>query len=347
MTSFRSRVEFLISAVVVLALFLPLMCEAAEVSEIVTYELNGKIVVDMPGWKNTKPDGEAPAVSPMGDAVAFARQGNVYLLRQDGVSTQLTHFQSLSQPEIVFLGQHVSWSPTGEHLVYTRILPFKYDQKTGVFYKIKGIPSPSRNMVYLHTIWLLNIRNGKTKQIVGPMGYFNKLWKTDQLQGASVYEPMFSPDGKTVWFLNAGSLYEVSVNLITLNSTGKPRLVAQIGDGLDFNSPGASKWGTGAQQMEWDKKTGRLDYWIGRFWGSGVSEYGYITWKNGKWGKAAKWQPELAPKIRDNYFWGCLIDSDGMLWVHANLDTGSCWVRNDLEKKLPPDAINPNWKPFE
>lgn len=323
---------------------------AGSVNAAVTYELKHRVVVEGNGWKvkpSLRPTGEAPALSPSADRVAFLRNGNVYLLlRRTAKSRQLTYLPPSSSGDDTFLPMRISWDSSGKWIAFTRALPMEYDKHHNVLRPItRRLKSVENILQYVQTIWLADAKSGKAKQIIGPMGDLLKLSATGQIEGASVYEPVFSPDGRKLWFLNGGWLYEARLDLKKLSVTGKHSLVARIGDGLDFSSPGASKWGTGAQQLAWDPKNSHLCYWIGRFWGSGESMFGRIAWKPEKWGKPEAWQPKLSHIIAQSFIWGINFDNKGNLWVPAYMGSDTRWIRHDGKAKLPGGGGRPSWAP--
>lgn len=324
------------------------------VNAAVTYELKHKVVVEGKGWKikpGLRPIGEVPALSPSADRVAFLRNGNIYLLsRRAAKPRPLTYLSPSSSSDDIFLPMRISWDSSGKWIAFTRALPMEYDKQHNVLRPIMRRLKQDENVLeYVQTIWLAEVKTGKAKQIIGPMGDLAKLSATSQIEGASVYEPMFSPDGKALCFLNGGWLYETQLNFKKLSVTGKPSLIARIGIGLDLSSPGASRWGTGAQQLAWDPKNSHLYYWIGRFWGSGESKFGRIAWNSGKWGKPEAWQPRLSRSIAEPCsiynVWGGAFDSHGNFWVPAYIGNDTRWVRMDVKAKLPSGSGRPSWRP--
>lgn len=329
------------------------MGASMEAVAVVSYEAKGHIIVRDGGWnlgRKIPISGQAPAISPSRDKIAFLRKGNIFLIHgKNGSITQITRDEpAINQQTNELSGLRVSWHPSAKIVAYTRILPYKISKSSKTIQPLPVNTKLLNNTIYLSTIWLADIKTGKCSRIVGPMGDIRRMIATYQIEGAEVCEPMFSPNGKFLWFLNGGALYEIRINAGAAKAAGKPVLVARTGDGLDFGSQGASKSGSGAQQMAWDAKHSRLCYWIGRFWGSGTSEYGYISWRNGKWGRPVKWKPGFAPAIQkdiENTI-GCAVDDRGWLWVLAFVGDDIRWMREDASYKLPVDADRPDWGPL-
>ena len=320
---------------------------AGNVPAAITYDKSGKLVIESKGWNlEAKLNGQAPAVSPSANEVAFLRDGNLWLIARSGKQPKkITTGASICAAD-VFLPFRVSWHPSSKYVLYTRALPFEYYKPGNRLIPLSGKVDALDDVQYIMTIWIAYPASHNSRQVVGPMGDLTKLNATQQLEGASAYEPMFSPDGKWIWFLNAGSLFELQFNSDAPTFCGKPRLVAKVGAGLDFESSGASKWGTGAQQLAWDSKNNRLCYWIGRFWGSGESDFGYISWNRGKWGRPAKWHPKFAPDLKNSQFCGVAFDNAGNLWVNAFYKDQIRWVRSDAKVLLPPETGKPDWGPW-
>lgn len=349
----RYGLIIVVSVLVSISLFcLPSFADGCTVA----YEAGNHIHIEGPGWnlpKSSLPIGVAPAVSPTGSSVAFLRDGNVFVIHKDGQKIeQITHDPSIKLPSsnevhqydlMPQIHQRISWNASESKLVYTRILLFKYDKKSNLLQELKSLAGDQTDTAYLTAIWIADINAKSSKQLVGPMGDFRLIWSTGQPSGAAVYEPVFSPDGSRVWFLNAGSLFESLIS-----EEPAPKLAARIGDGLEYSKPANSKWGTGALQVAWDAKNSRLIYWIGRFWGSGESDYGYIPWHDGKWGKATSWTPKFTRELKgleEGNIWGCAIDCEGFLWVEAQIGSmeNIRWTRTDASKMLPVEAENPSF----
>jgi hypothetical protein len=178
------------------------------------------------------------------------------------------------------------------------------------------------------------------------MGNIRAMARTDQLEGASVYEPIFSPDGRWVWFLNAGSLYEIRVHPVRAARRSAARLVAKIGF-LDLGSTGLSKAGMGAREMAWDPVHKRLWYRIGRFWGESVSWLGYITRRAGKWGTPTDSWPSFAAEIESAWpnIQDCAVDHRGLLWVwyYSTPHGHWVWASYDGTRSLAPGAGRPSF----
>lgn len=333
-----------------MGVLLQLCACAGQALAAVAYERKGQVVVSGGGWDTRGrawPVGEAPSFSPDGVTVAFLREGNVFFLKRNSPREILVSHDPAIPHSDLMLDQQVSWHPSGRWVVYTRVLPFTCDVGRGLLKPVKsthGLPSAT---VFVHTLWLADVHLKRSRQIIGPMGSLSKIVKTHQPEGASVYEPIFSPDGKWLWFANGGYIYQVKVDAASLSIVGKPSLVARIGSGLDFSSPGASKSGSGAQRLAWDGAHGRLCYWVGRFWGSGTSGFGYISWRSGKWGKPTSWKPTLAASLQHctslDQVWSFAFDDMGRLWIPALVKDQECWIRHDGRVHLPPNAQNPDW----
>lgn len=196
------------------------------------------------------------------------------------------------------------------------------------------------------TVWLVQRKSGQCRRIFGPFGDVVALYRSNQLEGASVYEPVFSPDGRWIWVLHEGNLYQAGFKAKS-GTVDKPRLAKVLGTGYDMEIPGASKAGHGALMLAWDGKRERLVYWKGRFWGTGVSEYGYPSWRNGQLGHPCKWQPSFAMSVRQQGWEnisGCVIDREGNLWVKVVQGEGdSRWMRADGRDALPAGAERPGF----
>lgn len=317
---------------------------------IVAYELNGRVVVRSRGWMPGKVAGSAPAVSPSGDAVAFLRKGNVCILDQRGRrATQLTTDTPVAVTDTYgYLCRRVSWHPSGKWIAYTKPMLFRYDMKTNTLSHVtSGKESPC--LATISTIWLADRRTGKSTMLLGPMGNLKEMVRTEQLIGGSVYEPIFSPDGRDLWFLNGGCIHEVRLDLGAFATIGKPRLVADTGS-LDFESPSGAGCGGGAQQLAWDPISGRLYYPIGSLWGTSWQQFGYILWRHGNWGRDTDWTPELVSSVRKSpmIISELVFDEQGHLWVnavwpaHPHSSTWR-WVRSDGNQSLAANGQRPSF----
>ena len=245
-----------------------------------------------------------------------------------------------------FFATTTCWDPHGDVVAFTRILPFRY--KAGAVVPVHG-GSFGNNTHWISTIWAADVNSGRAWEVAGPMGDFAALSRTSQLEGASAYCPVFSPDGRSLWFLNAGCIYQIA--LARQSGPGAPRLIGRTG-GLDFESPGASKAGGGAMEIAWDAKRHRLCYWIGRFWGTGWSEYGYIAPKGQAWSKPTQWNPAFSDVVLSAWpnVQGCAIDSKGNVWVRclfrANDGTVAYqWATEDGRDRLPKNGRRPAFCP--
>lgn len=317
---------------------------------VLAYELDGRIRVQGTGWPSkvlNRVCGLAPSPSPAGDAVAYLYRGNVYVLRRDNSKVRQVTYAKPVYKDALDVESRISWHPSARWVAYTRPDLFRYDLKHKKLIEVPLGTKPPQGAVFLSTIWVANVSSGRCHRLLGPMGDYAALHRTGQIEGAQVHEPVFSPDGRQLWFLNAGALYRAQLDTDGLKAVGQPALVARLGSGLDFESPGVSKGGTGAKQIAWDGRGCRLVYWIGRFWGTGVSEYGYVHWSAGEFGKPVRWTPTFAAEIATAgvNIQGCAIDGDGHVWVYAYLESQRtfAWVRQDCARRLPEKAERPTW----
>ncbi|MEI6511906.1 MAG: DPP IV N-terminal domain-containing protein [bacterium] len=319
---------------------------AIQPSSLVAYELKGHIVIaDQPVGPRPLPQpiGEAPSFSPKGDLVAFLRGGNVWLIQvADGQVKQLTHDPVLSH-QYMFYEPSITWSNSGDKLFYTRNRPYQYHRQK------KGLAPASDNdkADWIGAIWMAEVKTGKSKQLLGPKGNFRYLKSMWALFFTSVYAPLLSPDQSSLWFVNVGSLYEVPIDLAKMEVVGKQRLITLQGS-LDLDSTRASHASMGIRELVWDSANSRLCWWFERFGGTGFSSYGYISWKDGSWGKAYKWHPKFSREIQeagDVNTNDAVFDSAGKLWVSAynQKRMSYSWVRQDGLDHLPVGADNPTW----
>ncbi len=219
----------------------------ADASCLVAYGVNGRVAVKGDGWnpRNAMPLGMTPSLSPSGSVVAFRRCGNIYLMRRNSRSVErLTHFRpenlgnEVTGPQPA-MNPRISWDASGRWIVFDRVLAFQYGKvRKRLDQTAPKSLSEQKAASYVDTIWITDTKTKQTKQIVRPIGDMELLRRTGQLQGAGVYEPLLSPDGHYIWFLNGGNLYEAKLNLGTQSVVSSLRLIARIGDGLEFSKAG-------------------------------------------------------------------------------------------------------------
>lgn len=324
----------------------------AKNKRVLAYEMDGIIFASIP--THTRKvlrigTGNASAVAYSGSRVAYLRMGNIWIADlPEGRMRQITFDRQSNRSPWVFTPLRIDWHRSDRWILYTKVVPFIYDAS-----KMKLIPAGrviNGNRVDLCTIWITDVITHKSRQVIGPMGNLSAFSKAGMLQFASCYEPMFSPDGKKIWFLHSGSLYEVPFDLKQMRIEGSTRCVISLAV-LDLACGRSSHWSVGAQRLAWDGKHGRLLWWKGRFQGTGESEYGYITWRMGVWGPAVKpWIPQFNSQLKKTFLstnmkW-CAFDSQGYLWVYAYLESSKHWrwVRQDAKASLPIDAEWPDWQ---
>lgn len=313
---------------------------------VLAYSLNGKVYLKPRGGRvGTVAEGVAPAISPSQERVAFLKQGDVFLYSQRlGGTKQLTNIRT-SFMQQSFFPLSVAWHPEEECLLFTRVEPYIYDEQTRRLIEYRRT-SPSKDAVGIMTVWIVHLKSGRCQRMFGPFGDITALHRSNQLEGASVYEPVFSPDGRWVWVLHRGNLYEAEFDRRG-GAVGTPRFSRQLGTGFDLESLGASKAGHGALMLAWDSRSNRLVYWVGRFWGTGVSEYGYLSWQHGQLGKPREWQPPFAKVLRQwgaENISGCVFDRRGNLWVRAvQGESNVRWIRADGREALPVGAGRPSF----
>jgi hypothetical protein len=309
--------------------------------QIIAFELHKRIVVRKGASEvplPNKPSGTSPSISPQGDTVAFLRGGDVYLLDlSTGRERRLTHIR-VPHTFDVYDDSHISWHPSGNLIAFTVGLPYRYDSRHGVLRPTKKFT----DLGPLSTIWTADVRTGDARRIIGPMPPPGTRWHEKTLDASDSSEPVFSPDGKFLWFISPGKLYEVKVGTHGIEPDPKLKLIAVLGK-LDINAPGASKWGHGLRALAWDTTRNRLCYWIGRYWGTGDTEYAYIPWRQGRFGKPMKWDPHFSPKIEDWTTESCALDITGHLWVGAIVENQGRWVRQDAGYALPVDGDRPSF----
>lgn len=313
---------------------------------VLAYSLDGKVYVKPRGGRaGTIDEGVAPAISPSQEKVAFLKQGDVFLYSQrlEGAK-RLTNIRT-SFAQQSFFPLSIAWHPDEEYLLFTRVEPYIYDEQTRRLIEYRKV-SPSKNVVGIMTVWLVHLKSGRCQRMFGPFGDVVSLYRSNQLEGASVYEPVFSPDGRCIWVLHEGNLYETEFDRRN-GAVGTLRFSKRLGTGFDLESPGASKAGHGALMLAWDSKSNRLVYWVGRFWGTGVSEYGCLSWQHGRLGKPHEWQPPFAKVLRQQgteNISGCVFDREGNLWVRVVQGGGNAqWMRADGRGALPANTSRPGF----
>ncbi len=312
---------------------------------VLAYSLNGKVYLKPRGGRvGVFAEGVAPAIAPSQERVAFLKQGDVFLYSQQlGGTKQLTNIRT-SFMQQSFFPLSIAWHPDEEYLLFTRVEPYTYNEHTRRLIEYRGA-SPSKDVVGIMTVWTVHL-SGQYQRTFGPLGDVVALYRSNQLEGASVYEPMFSPDGRWIWVLHEGNLYEAEFDRRT-GAAGTPRFSMRLGTGFDLESPGASKAGHGALMLAWDSRSNRLVYWVGRFWGTGVYEYGYLSWQRGQLGKPHEWQPPFAKLLkqwRAENISGCVFDRRGNLWVRAvQGESNVRWIRTDGREALPVGASRPSF----
>jgi len=310
---------------------------------IIAFDQDGTVVLRKDFSKHTYSRfmGISPVISPSGDAVAFLRSGNVFILNlSSDREKQLTHFPPGISPES--FDMHIAWHPSEKWIVFTMEMPFLYDARRGV---LRSVSKPTHAAFPISTLWFADVHLGRAYMIVGPTSFPVRRWHENTLDAANLLEPIFSPDGKFLWFISPGNIYELNVGKSGIRCDVKPRLVANLGK-LDTEGPGASKWGRGPRQLAWDGVSSRLCYWIGRYWGTGESSYGYLQWRHGDLEKPVKWNPQFAHEIRKAFpnIEGCEFDNTGHLWVRALVEDKSRWIRQDSKVMLPVGAGRPSFR---
>lgn len=307
------------------------------------YTLRGDVLLKEQSGRIRKiGNGNAPAISPSGDKLAFLQAGNILLYSNaDGMVKQVTRIQT-SAPQRSFFPIKIAWHPGENYLLFTHIQAYLYDRRTQ---RLRRLDKWQKEAVGIASIWLVHLPSGHCRQVLSPFGQFDLLYKTFQLEASGVYEPLFSPDGQVIWFLHAGDLYEVGFD----EPSGRvhaPKLVQRLGRGLDLQSIGACRAGSGALMLAWDAKRSRLVYWVGRFWGTGVSQYGYFPYQGGQLAKSRDWLPSFGGAIREvgmENIQGCSVDRAGHLWVSVIRDGSWQWTRADGRESLPVGAGRPSF----
>ena len=312
---------------------------------VLAYSLNGKVYLKPQGERvRAIAEGVAPTISPSQEKVAFLKQGNVFLYPEHRTIRQLTSIPTdIAQHSPFSLS--VAWHPSEEYLLFVRVEPYIYDTHARRLAEQRGI-SLHHNVVGITTVWLVLLSSSQCRRIFTPQGDIPALYKSSQLEGAGWYEPVFSADGRWIWVLHEGNLYQAGFEAKS-GTVDTPRLTRSLGTGFDVESPGASKAGSGAIMLAWDGKRKRLVYWRGRFWGTGVSEYGYLPWWHGQLGNPCEWQPPFAPSIKQRGLEnvsGCVVDREGHLWVKVAQGRGNFqWMRADGRGILPARAERPSF----
>lgn len=307
----------------------------------VAYEANDEIVLQLSNSEIVKMCGHAPEFSPDGKMLAYFSNGNVFVYDlASRKHTQLTR-HPVAKTGIYYFRQRARWNPSGTFIAYTRLHAYRFLRKRKVYVPIKRELDNDWNTCTLSTIWLVDVKTGKTWEAVGLSGDFKFFARSNQIEAASVYEPFFSPDGKYLGFGNAGSIYQIPF-VDHPSNHGKVRLIAPTGD-LD-SCPNLSKSGMGVREICWDAKHSRIVYWVGRFWGMWYNWYGYLPWRNGKWGKAVEWHPDFTPADPSGNNRMCAVDPQGRLWTWAEVKDGLQWMRYDGREKLPAGAQNPTFR---
>jgi len=333
------------SAILLLSFLFCIVPVSAQAVSNVAYETDKSIVLQYDGRRLTFV-GQAPEFSPDGKKLAFLRQGSVYVLdirtRKCGRIT--SHIPE--RPLDGYFRPRLRWHPSGDFLAYTRVQLYRFAPGRSVMVPVNA-PATTDDYTYaLSTIWIADLKTHETWRAVNLMGNFGLLSKTGQLEGASVYEPFLSPDGKYLGFVNAGSLFQQPFVGHRPAVRQTPKVVAWTGY-LDLRSDGVSKAGAGVREVAWDARHHRLVYWIGRLWGSSWIKYGCINWRD-KWGRAHDWNPPFADSILavDPNIEGCAFDGQGRMWVSAWEASVHKfrWMRCDARDKLPIGADNPTFR---
>ncbi|MCX6345742.1 MAG: DPP IV N-terminal domain-containing protein [Armatimonadetes bacterium] len=314
----------------------------------ISYSIGNNVLVKNGNKIMFKTPGTAPSLSPSGKMVAFRRRSNIFVANMiTGKTVQMTRDHT-SAPEKSRFKFQISWSPDEKSLAYTRLLPYRISSDSRTLKAATQSDLRKGEVTWIMTIWVLDLKNKHASQLIGPMGNIRLLSRTSQLDGAAVYEPIYSPNRLHLWFLNAGDLYVARLHSSGGSKAVGVHLVARIGSGLDFQSDGGSSSGSGAFEIAWDAVHKRLYYWLGRFWGTGFSEYGYMTWKSGRLSRPIEWDPAFAPAIEDAWpnVLGCAVDSKGFLWVwhFRRLTQDWVWERYDGHQSLPPETSRPSFQ---
>lgn len=313
---------------------------------VLAYSLDGKVYLkSWDGRVQAIAEGVAPAISPSHEQVAFLQQGDVFLYSARTTAVRRLTSIRTSFAQQSFFPLSIAWHPNERYLLFTRVEPYVHDRQKGYLIEYQSA-SPCADIVGIMTVWIAHLSSGRCWRMLAPLGDITALHRSDQLEGAGLYEPLFSPDGRWIWVLHEGNLYQAGFDARD-GTTGTLRLAKRLGTGFDVESPGASKAGHGALMLAWDGKRQRLVYWKGRFWGTGVSEYGYLPWQHGRFNEPHKWQPLLAATIRQSgqeNVSGCAVDREGRLWMKVVQGGGSYkWIRADGRDALPTGAERPSF----
>jgi hypothetical protein len=239
----------------------------------------------------------------------------------------------------------ISWHPSGKYILVSKPERFIRVGKVSLRHVSKSVNKTKSYIMF--AVWIVDIKSKTAKLIFYP-GYVNK-GINDQIEsaGRSIHNAMFISNGRRILYAVDNDLHSVDI------STDKPlknerlssKVIASFGCGIVYSN---KTWEvsacTGILDMAWSEKHRRLYVYTERFFGSGLSEFKYITSKGRKWSKPHDYYDmrdeilDVSPNIQS-----CSIDEKGDLWVRYFNNHKNYWLWSSTKSSasLPPNADNP------